>query len=496
MAQAYAKLVDSNRPIALLVHKEFLLHGSHDMNPAAAHLFPYARIVDPQTLRLLPDGRIVDDIGPIDQFLLELHQSEIESLEEPLLQAVARLCWNDLRTIYFVHDKRMLYLVRRELEWLVGLGEITPGQAEVLRRGVTETYVPADPQFKTVLENGRREEWTMKVCMSGKGEGMVFGKNVDEDTWRGLLESQYRCEGASSSGRCSPASLSSSTSSASSASSISSITSAGTGDISEKDIEGMGIYVLQRYIKQKRIPLLVSMPISSPEGETHTTVTWPLVGTMLCVDRLLLGISTWRTAPSDIIALSHGLGFAFPGVTVSSVPPTYTIPSAGPNHGNVSVPADARVFAALNDRAAQYTQVRRSLAKYGLAVVHLPRKDPHSKYIVALSQALGEPLAHSSSHGILWDVKPVEGMDSLRAARSETKESFPWHTVRHCALAPLPKTSLPLAWLKAVQGIITNARGIGLFLRTVSPAVLCAARSASRPFRRRPTPPALCTASA
>jgi hypothetical protein len=96
----------------------------------------------------------------------------------------------------------------------------------------------------------------------------------------------------------------------------------------------------------------------------------------------------------------------------------------------VSVPADARVFAALNGPEMQYDQVRMSLARYGLSVVHLPRKDPHSKYVVALSQALGQPLPHSSLHGILWDVRPIEGMDSLRAARSETKECFPWHTVR------------------------------------------------------------------
>jgi hypothetical protein len=481
MVQACAKLVDSSRPIAMLVHKELLLHGCHDLNPIAAHIFPHARFVDPQTLRLLPDGGIVDDIGPISQFLLELHQSEIEALEEPLLHAIARSCWNDLRTIYFVHDKRIMYLLRRELEWLVGLGDITPGQAEVLRRGVAETYVPLDPQFKTVLENGERDEWTLKVCMGGKGQGMVFGKNVDEHTWRGLLESQYRGECASASGRSSPTSFLSSTSS---------------GDPSEKDTEGMGMYVLQRYVKQKRIPLLVSMPSSEPAGETLTKVTWPLVGMMLCVDRLLLGISTWRTAPSDIIALSHGLGFAFPGITESSVPPTYTIPSPGPKHVSVSVPADARVFAALNDRAEQYAQVHRSLSKYGLAVVHLPRKDPHSKYIVALSQALGEPLAHSSSHGILWDVRPVEGLDSSRAARSETKESFPWHTVRYGIPRSSAEITLPLVRVETVEGIITNTRWLGLFFRTGSPAVLRAPHSASRPFRRRPTPPPLCTASA
>jgi hypothetical protein len=183
--------------------------------PAAARLFPHSRFVKPQSLRLLPDGMgITDDVGPVNQFLLELHQSEIEALPEPLLHVLAKTCWNDLRTIYFVHDKRMLYLIRRELEWLVGLGEITPGQAEVLRRGVTETYISTDPQFERVLQKGRKEEWTIKMCMAGKGEGMVFGKNVDEDTWLELLESQRRQESAYG-------------------------------------------YVLQRYIKQKRISLLV-----------------------------------------------------------------------------------------------------------------------------------------------------------------------------------------------------------------------------------------------
>ncbi|KAI5820897.1 hypothetical protein BZA77DRAFT_384008 [Pyronema omphalodes] len=409
LVQAYANLIDASRPVAIVGDKE--LRDPHDVAPAADMLFPFSRFVKPQSLRLSSDGMgITDDIGPLDQFLLEMHQFEIEELSEPLLHVLAKTCWNDLRTIYFVHDKRMLYLIRRELEWLVGLGEITPGQAEVLRRGVTESYIPKDPQFERILHEGKKDEWTLKMCMAGKGEGMIFGKNVDEDRWKEVLESQRQQESGCS-------------------------------------------YVLQRYIKQKRVPLMVPMPSSSPDGEASLTkVCWPLVGTFLCVDRHFLGISPWRTAPADIIALSHGLGFAFPSITEVSVPSVNIIkaPQANPQNGvngvngvensnskpNVSVPADARVFAALNGPEVQYDQVRASLAKYGLSVVHLPRQDPDSKYVVALSQALGLPLAHSSAHGILWDVRPIEGMDSKRAARSETKECFPWHTDCSFELAP------------------------------------------------------------
>ncbi|KAA8898496.1 hypothetical protein FN846DRAFT_892780 [Sphaerosporella brunnea] len=407
VAQSFAGLVDSSRPVALLVHKEFVLNGSRHMVSAAANFFPHSRLVNPESLRLLPDGGgITDNVGPVDQFLLELHQSEIEALPEPLLHVLARSCWNDLRTIYFVHDKRMLYLIRRELEWLVCLGEITPSQAEVLRRGVAETYIPADPQFERVLQKDRKEEWTLKMCMAGKGEGMVFGKNVDENTWRELM-GLCKQEAVLSGRQRSPAS------------------STASKHRFGKETEDIGSYVLQRYIKQKRISLLVPMPSSDGEP-SPTTVCWPLVGAFLCVGSSFLGVSPWRTAPSDIIALS--LGCALPGILDISVSPTKTLSDATPHGGKVSIPADARVFAALNGPETQYSQIRMSLAKYGLSVVHLPRKDPGSKYVVALSQALGEPLPHSSSHGILWDVRPVEGMDSLHVARSETKECFPWHT--------------------------------------------------------------------
>jgi hypothetical protein len=132
-----------------------------------------------------------DDIGVLDQFILELHQEEIEELDEDLLLQLGRICWNDLRTIYFTHDNRFLGILQREAGWLLEMGDITAPQAETLRNAIAETYIPGDPVFRFLIlstNSSEKNNWTLKKCMAGKGEGMIFGKDLSEKEWRDILE--------------------------------------------------------------------------------------------------------------------------------------------------------------------------------------------------------------------------------------------------------------------------------------------------------------------
>ena len=92
--------------------------GWHDMTllrERAPHRFPTVRpeklTIDPHSGKLThEDGRI------IEQCLLELHQEELFALPPPVFHALLDLshagrCWNDLRVILLVHDKRLLALL-------------------------------------------------------------------------------------------------------------------------------------------------------------------------------------------------------------------------------------------------------------------------------------------------------------------------------------------------------------------------------------------------
>ncbi|KAF2753575.1 Clavaminate synthase-like protein [Pseudovirgaria hyperparasitica] len=81
-------------------------------------------------------------------------------------------------------------------------------------------------------------------------------------------------------------------------------------------------------------------------------------------------------------------------------------------------------------------EIHQILESCGISKVTLAYADPESDFLKHLILNLnkhfqhGPPITHSSSRGWFWDVRPTSA--SLEAdsqkARSETMESFPWHT--------------------------------------------------------------------
>ncbi|KAI5779663.1 hypothetical protein DFH27DRAFT_586425 [Peziza echinospora] len=389
MYTAFNHLIDPTLPLGILADKEYS-DGHFFDSSLVQHVYPLARVVKPSDLTL-ENGVLSDQQGPITQFVLELHQHELEGLSEEILFHLAQICYNDLRSIYFVHDKRMLGVLRRELDWLVKVGDITVEQAGCLRRGLPETYTPCDEAFENVLREcesapEKRREWVLKKCMAGKGDGMVFGKSVSGEDW--LTRMRNLREGLNSTG---------------------------------------APYILQRYVPQRKFTMHVHPRDNSrrPSAASVREVSWPIIGSLLCVNDMYLGSPMWRTNSADIIAVGDN------GLTAPSACQVRTRSPPRPPLRKLLVPASARVTARnAEDFAAQASAARESLLEHGLAVVDMQFDDPDSNYVLKLIDHLdlGEEISHSSTHGVLWDVRPVEGMTSVTSARSMTMESFPWHT--------------------------------------------------------------------
>ncbi|KAL1409567.1 hypothetical protein Q8F55_003552 [Vanrija albida] len=369
---AFDALTDPARPIAVVADAEC---GPNRVYGLALYLstHPTARVVRPAELRVA-DGRLTDAKGALlDQVWLQLHQRELEALDEDVLLALGQVCHNNLRTIYLVHDKRLLGVIRRELPSLLGAGVIDVRQADALRNGLAETYAPGDAAYAAAADPATRAEWTLKLAQSGKGAGMVFGKDAPEDEWARLIKA--------------------------------------------------GGHILQRYYPSRRVDLVVHDRARA--GATPRRVSWPVVGTFMVVGRTLLGTSTFRTNDSDVIAISTN-GTAVVGATDAGVPCSLTLPLrptprlVAPATAHIRVPATA--VTAPDD--AELSAVRAALASHGLAILHLPAEDPTSAHLLALASALGSPLPHSSAHGALWDVTP----SAASGARSHGTQVFPWHT--------------------------------------------------------------------
>lgn len=125
---------------------------------AEEHLGIRPRFITPHDLRLMPDPTAKtgyklccvadpmyvdtsafkndarEPLEEIHQVGLELYQREFRLLKPEMQRQLSLRCFNDIRTILLVHDKRMLGIVLQELESLVARAVLTSEQAVRLAR--------------------------------------------------------------------------------------------------------------------------------------------------------------------------------------------------------------------------------------------------------------------------------------------------------------------------------------------------------------------------
>lgn len=212
------------------------------------------------------DGKFYSEHEMIDYLVLELHQDELlHSVSPTMLTAIADNgdCLNDLRTIFIVHDKRFLaVLCNQEImrDYLCAEEVLFLSEHIVPTYPVSVAVATSSDVVEESLAN--QQDWVLKPNLLGKGEGVVFGKNLDVDTWRRTID-EYR----------------------------------------ESD------YVLQRYIPQAQYSL-----IDASGGVARDTVN--VVGTLLCFDDVFFGPGIYRASAGDIVNVAGGGTVLFPVQTL------------------------------------------------------------------------------------------------------------------------------------------------------------------------------------
>lgn len=250
------------------------------------------RLITPDQLRLLPDshsrdghrlccvtvttadasaahpplliseqGEVVEEIFQVG---LELHQRELAAMTQEMLRQVSLRCFNDMRTILLVHDKRMLGIVKQELPRLISRGVLTTAQTRILDRGIVDTLLPGSAELQSLLERSKsapalKDEYILKPIRGGKGAGILFGEDLDHNTWLSTLDRLLRQKSLSSGGTT---------------------------------------YVVQRRIRPREYDVILKS-----SGEM---VRYPLVGTYHVSQGKLLGLGTWRASGGRIVAVSCG----------------------------------------------------------------------------------------------------------------------------------------------------------------------------------------------
>lgn len=199
----------------------------------------------------------------IHQVGLELHQNEILALSYEMLREISLRCFNDMRTLLLVHDKRMLGIVLEELDSLMARDILTPSEAGRLQQGICHTVIPGSTQMAQFIQQCRlqphlKDNYLLKPVRGGKGEGIIFGENSTDDLWMSRL-SQLTSPCFS--------------------------------------LEGT-TYVIQRKVRQAKYEVLLK--------ETIGVQRLPIVGTYHAVHGEFLGLGVWRSSPGQICAISHG----------------------------------------------------------------------------------------------------------------------------------------------------------------------------------------------
>lgn len=290
MLEGVFGLFQRNRPLHLLKGEERGIDINMVIDACRRRLGITPRLIFPADLRLVPDpesegghrlcclvqrdgvnphpvettmitgeGEIVEEIHQVG---LELHQHELAALNPEILRQISLRCFNDLRTILLVHDKRMLGVVRQELPSLAARGVLTPVQAKVLAAGIAHTVLAGSGEMAQLLRDSANSEdlkdkYIIKPARGGKGVGIVFGEDLTSDEWVSAL---VRLQ--------TPELISGTTS------------------------------VVQRRV----VPRLYDL-VLKPSGERQR---YPLVGTFHIVDGRYLGLGIWRASGSRICAVSTG----------------------------------------------------------------------------------------------------------------------------------------------------------------------------------------------
>jgi hypothetical protein len=206
-----------------------------------------------------PHGEICEEIHQVG---LELHQRELLALGPEILRQISLRCFNDMRTILLVHDKRMLGIVRQEIPQLLARGVITAVQADVLRLGIVDTLLPGSKELKDLLHESFaspdvRHNYILKPIRSGKGNGIIFGDDVTAPEWTCLLQA-----------------------------------------LASPGVVSAELCVVQRCITPRKYDLV----LRASEG----MVRYPLVGTYHVTNGKLLGLGNWRASGGRIVAVASG----------------------------------------------------------------------------------------------------------------------------------------------------------------------------------------------
>ncbi|GFF23885.1 hypothetical protein IFM61606_08972 [Aspergillus udagawae] len=129
----------------------------------------------------------------IHQIALRLFLSEFALLSPQMQRQLAFNSNNDIRSIFLIHDKRILGILHQELDDLVAKHHVlTQRQADLLRKRVVFTIIPGSKELEQLTDsyyqgNVSKNDFILKPIRSGRGQGIILGQELSTFEWEAIL---------------------------------------------------------------------------------------------------------------------------------------------------------------------------------------------------------------------------------------------------------------------------------------------------------------------
>lgn len=192
VVKAYENFFELDMPIGILIGREKI--SINDMQ-ILQKILPNAFYIKPSELKLDSSSNLYvtnTDSNKIilSQFLIELHQDEITSLPVEIVRSLVTSCkiLNDLRTVFLVHNKSFLTLLSDD-SFLKDY--LSPFYHDVIKtHRIMSLRIEKLTEDLTIYNRviNEKNNWLVKPCRFGKGEGIIFGKNVSTKSWEDILK--------------------------------------------------------------------------------------------------------------------------------------------------------------------------------------------------------------------------------------------------------------------------------------------------------------------
>ncbi|WP_155051397.1 hypothetical protein [Piscirickettsia salmonis] len=238
----YTSRFDLSKPLFLMRQNE----TGYDLN--LLKIFLIDRGVDiidiePQDLSLA-NKKLVAKGVECKQLIMELHQNELENISDDILEHIILNVnyVNDIRTIFITHDKRLFSILSNSK---IMNRYLSNEEVGILSKHIIETYLLSKAKDEVI---NNKNNWVLKKCLSGKGEGMYIGAEASLPEITNVIDNQA------------------------------------------------AQYIAQPFLAQKKIEIFI-------DGEYRTCNA---VGMILSLNGAYQGTGIFRVSPNSIIAVSRG----------------------------------------------------------------------------------------------------------------------------------------------------------------------------------------------